>query len=207
MPQGAVRIRWGGVLRVREKSDNRSGSGAATLLLCAFLGASPAIAQEMTTSLVNIHQGSWLSDRARGLGNGGYELQDGTWVSFNRWYRSTWIDLHVDFLTQLTENNGILWGVGTGEEGEKYRIAPSLKLGFLTQTHPNPNSTLSLSVTSTFGGNLTERPCVADYGDLGTYSVNCRLAAGETAPEETLKYLVNATPERLRLWFNYRVTF
>ncbi|TIP07073.1 MAG: hypothetical protein E5X90_20540, partial [Mesorhizobium sp.] len=67
--------------------------------------------------------------------------------------------------------------------------------------------TLSLSVTSTFGGNLSEKPCVADYGDLGTYSVNCRLAAGETAPEDTLKYLVNATPERLRLWLNYRVTF
>lgn len=192
---------------MREKSDNRSGFGAAVLLLCAFLGVSPAMAQEMTTSLVDIHQGSWLSDRARGLGNGGYELQDGSWVSFNRWYHSNWVDMHVDFLTQLTENSGILWGFGTGEQAEKYRIAPSFKLGFLTQTHPSLNSTLSLSVTSTFGGNLTEKPCVADYGDLGTYSVNCRLAAGETAPEETLKYLVNATPERLRLWLNYRVTF
>ncbi|TGQ54340.1 hypothetical protein EN836_09855 [Mesorhizobium sp. M1C.F.Ca.ET.193.01.1.1] len=190
-----------------ERSDNRGGSCAAALLLSVFLGASPATAQEMTTSLVNIHQGSWLSDRARSLAAGGYELQDGSLVSFNQWYRSNWIDLHVDFLTQITENSGILWGVGTGEQGEKYRIAPSLKLGFLTQTHPSPYSTLSLSVTSIIGGNLTEKPCVADYGDLGTYSVNCRLAAGETAPEETLKYLVNATPERLRLWLNYRVTF
>ncbi|RRH95599.1 hypothetical protein EH240_24250 [Mesorhizobium tamadayense] len=192
---------------MREKSDNRGGSRTAALLLCAFLCASPAAAQEMTTSLVDIHQGSPLSDRARDLGNGGYELQDGRWVSFNRWYHANWLDLHVDLLTQLTESSGILWGIGTGEQGEKYRIAPSLKLGFLTQTHPSPSSTLSLSVTSIIGGNLTERPCVADYGNLGTYSVNCRLAAGETAPEETLKYLVNATPERLHLWLNYRVTF
>lgn len=192
---------------MRERSNKRDGFGAAALLLCLVVGASPSTAQEMTTSLVNIHQGSWLSDRARALGNGGYELQDGSWVSFNRWYHSDWVDMHVDFITQLTEDSGFLWGVGTGEQAEKYRIAPSLKLGFLTQTHPSLNSTLSLSVTSTFGGNLSEKPCVADYGDLGTYSVNCRLAAGETAPEDTLKYLVNATPERLRLWLNYRVTF
>ncbi|PBC01271.1 hypothetical protein [Mesorhizobium sp. WSM3860] len=192
---------------MRERSNNRDGFGAAALLLCVVVGASPAMTQEVTTSLVNIHQGSWLSDRARGLANGGYELQDGSWVSFNRWYHSNWVDMQVDFLTQLTENSGILWGVGTGERAEKYRIAPSLKLGFLTQTHPSLNSTLSLSVTSTVGGNLSEKPCVADYGELGTYSVNCRLAAGETAPEDTLKYLVNATPERLRLWLNYRVTF
>ncbi|UCI09336.1 hypothetical protein [Mesorhizobium sp. B1-1-8] len=191
---------------MREWSDSR-GSSPIALLLCAWLGTSPAIAQEITTSLVDIHQGSPLSDQARALGNGGYELQNGSRVSFGQWYHTNWVDMHVDLLTQLTENSGILWGFGTGEQGEKYRIAPSLKLGFLTQTHPNPNTTLSFSLTSIVGGNLTEKPCVADYGELGTYSVNCRLAAGETAPEETLKDLVNATPERLHLWLNYRVTF
>ena len=190
-----------------ERSHSRGSFRTVTLLSCAFLAASPAAAQEITTSLVNIHQGSWLSDQAHGLGSSGYELQNGNWVSFNRWYHSNWVDFHVDFLTQLTENTGILWGFGTGEEGEKYRIAPSLKLGFLTQTHPNPNSTLSLSVSSTIGGDLTEKPCTADYGDLGTYNVNCRLAAGEMPPQETLKYLVNAKPETMRLWLNYRVTF
>ena len=190
-----------------EWSHSRGGLRTATLLMCALLGASSAAAQEMTTSIVDIHQGSSLSDLARGLGNGGYELQKGSWVSFNQWYHSNWVDFHVDFLTQLTESTGILWGFGTGEGAEKYSIAPSLKLGFLTQTHPNPNSTLSLSVTSTIGGDLTEKPCVADYGDLGTYSVNCRLAAGQMAPQETLKYLVNAKPQTARLWLNYRVTF
>ena len=192
---------------MRERSGNRVSFRTTALLLYGLLAASPAIAQEMTTSLVDVHQGSPLSDRARGLGNGGYELQDGSWVSFTQWYHASWVDMHVDLLTQITQDTGILWGFGTGEEGEKYRIEPSLKLGFLTQMHPGPNSTLSLSLTTTLGGKLTEKPCEANYGDLGTYSVNCRLAASEMAPEETLKYLVNAKPESQHLWLNYRVTF
>lgn len=192
---------------MRERSNIGAGLCAAALLLCALSFASTAMAQEWTTSLVDIHQGSPLSDKARGLGNGGYELQSGSWVSFSRWYHASWVDMHVDFLTQITPDTGFLWGFGTGEQAEKYRIEPSLKLGFLTQIHPNPNSTLSLSVTSTIGGGLTEKPCEADYGDLGTYSVNCRLAAGVTAPEETLKYLVSAKPETMHLWLNYRLTF
>ncbi|MGX7874320.1 hypothetical protein ACVDG5_017590 [Mesorhizobium sp. ORM6] len=192
---------------MREKSGNRMSFRTIALLIFALFGASPVIAQEMTTSLVDIHQGSPMSDRARGLGNGGYELQSGNRVSFNQWYHASWVDMHVDLLTQITEDTGILWGFGTGEAGEKYRIEPSLKLGFLTQMHPNANGTLSLSLTTTIGGKLTEKPCEANYGDLGTYSVNCRLAASQMAPEETLKYLVNAKPESQRLWLNYRVTF
>ncbi|MER9302077.1 hypothetical protein NKJ06_25875 [Mesorhizobium sp. M0293] len=192
---------------MREKSGNRVSFRTTALLLYGLLSASPAIAQEVTTSLVDLHQGSPLSDRARGLGGGGYELQDGSRISFNQWYHASWVDMHVELLTQITEDTGILWGFGTGEEGEKYRIEPSLKLGFLTQMHPGPNSTLSLSLTTTLGGKLTEKPCEANYGDFGTYSVNCRLAASEMAPEETLKYLVNAKPESQHLWLNYRVTF
>lgn len=192
---------------MREKSGNRASLCATALLPWALLGAPQAIAQEMTTSLIDIHQGSPLSDKARGLSDGGYELQSGSRVSFNRWYQTNWVDTHVDLMTQITEDTGILWGFGTGEQGEKYRIEPSLKLGFLTQIHPSANSILSLSFTTTFGGKLTEKPCQADYGDLGTYGVNCRLAAGEMAPEETLKFLVNAKPESQHLWLNYRVTF
>ena len=192
---------------MREKSGSRVRFGTMAFLLGALIGASPAAAQDMTTSLVDIHQGSPLSDRARSLGNGGYELQNGTFVSFNQWYRASWVDMHVDLLTQITEDTGILWGFGTGEQGEKYRIEPSFKLGFLTQIHPSANSILSLSFTTTFGGSLSEKSCEADYGDLGTYSVNCRLAASQMAPEETLKYLVNAKPESQHIWLNYRVTF
>ncbi len=192
---------------MRERSNIRIGLCAAALLLCELLCASAATAQEWTTSLVDIHQGSPLSDRARGLGNGGYELQSGSWVSFNHWYSANWIDMHVDLLTQITDDTDILWGFGTGEEGEKYRIQPSFKFGFLTQTHPSANSILSFSLTSTIGGGLAEKPCQADYGDFGTYAVNCRLAAGELSPEQTLKYLVNVRPESMHLWLNYRVTF
>ncbi|OBQ70133.1 hypothetical protein [Mesorhizobium erdmanii] len=192
---------------MREKSGNRVLLCTAALVLSASLMAWSAIAQEMTTSIVDIHQGSQLSDRARSLGSGGYELQNGSRVSFNQWYHASWVDMHVDLLTPITEDTGILWGFGTGEAAEKYRIAPSLKLGFLTQMHPGPNSTLSLSFTATIGGKLTEKTCQADYGDLGSFNVNCRLAASEMAPEETLKYLVNAKPESQHLWLNYRVTF
>jgi hypothetical protein len=192
---------------MREKSGIRGSFRTTALLVSALLGASPAIAQEITTSLVDIHQGSPLSDRAKGLGDGGYELQNGSWVSFNQWYRPNWVDMHVDLITQVTDDTGILWGFGTGEQAEKYRIEPSFKFGFLTQFHPTPNSILSFSLTTTIGGSLTEKSCQADYGDLGTYSVNCRLAASEMAPEETLKYLVNAKPESQHLWLNYRVTF
>ncbi len=52
---------------MREKSGKRGGFRTAAFLLSAVLGASPAIAQEMTTSFVDIHQGSPLSDRARAL--------------------------------------------------------------------------------------------------------------------------------------------
>ncbi len=70
---------------MREKSGKRGGFRTAAFLLSAVLGASPAIAQEMTTSFVDIHQGSPLSDRARALAQGGYELQNGSWVSFDKW--------------------------------------------------------------------------------------------------------------------------
>ena len=45
------------------------------------------------------------------------------------------------------------------------------------------------------GGRFKEHSCTADYADLGGLEqVNCRLAATELAPEETLKYLVNDLP-------------
>lgn len=178
---------------------------AAALVAC--LPSPLVLAAELISSLVDIRQGSALSDLARGLTDGGYELQSGAWVSFDDWYRTDWPELHVNFLTQYTEDSGILWGFGTGERGEKYEIAPSLKLGFITQTHPRPTSTLALSVTTTLFGRFTELPCEADYGELGAYPVNCRLAAGELAPEDTLQHLVKADPARLNVSLSYRASF
>lgn len=179
----------------------------AVIALVTTLAASPVRAQQFTTSLVDIRQGSELSDKARQLGDGGYELQDGTWVSFDKWYHTDWPELHVDLLTQYAEDSGILWGIGTGEQAEKYRIDPSLTLGLITQSHPSPASTLSLTVTGTLWGKLTEFPCEADYGDLGTYTVNCRLAAGIDSPEDTLKYLLRSDPTRLHISLSFRASF
>jgi len=166
-----------------------------------------AAAQELVTSLVDIRQGSELSTLAQSLGEGGYELQDGTWVSFDEWYRTDWPEVHVELLTQYSEDSGITWGFSTGERGEKYELLPSLKLGVITQTHPKPTSTLALSLATTLLGNLEELPCEADYGELGSFSVNCRLAASELAPEDTLRYLVKAQPAQFKLSMSYRGRF
>ena len=73
---------------------------------------------------------------------------------------------------------------------------------------PSLITTLSLTVSGIFGGRLTESPCEADYGDIGgIQTVNCRLAASVLAPEETLKYLMNAAPNRLSLSLSFSGSF
>ena len=180
----------------------------ASLLLVAL--CAPAMAQEAGNSiaLIDIHQGGGLSETAARLGDGGYDLSDGTWQSFAQWYHTDWPDLTIEMITQLGNDNGILWGGGTGERGEKYTIDPSLILGLITQVHPRPNSTLSLTVTTTWFGHMSERPCEADYGPgFGVQTANCRLAANQMQPEDTLKYLVNADPSRLKLTLSYHASF
>eukprot|EP01036_Dinobryon_divergens_P058219 gene58219-77686_t len=140
----------------------------ASMLLVAL--SAPAAAQEAGNSiaLIDLHQGGGLSETAARLGDGGYELSDGTWQSF----------------------------------------AQCLILGLITQVHPRPNSTLSLTVTTTWFGHMSERPCEADYGsEFGVQTANCRLAANQMKPEETLKYLVNADPSRLKLTLSYHASF
>ncbi|WP_245418819.1 hypothetical protein [Mesorhizobium sp. WSM3864] len=152
------------------------------------------------TSLVGIYQGSELTAAANHLGRGGYELSDGTKVSFDKWYHSKWIDMRFEMLTQLSDDFGLLWGASTGQRAEKVRIEPSVKLGFILQKRPTLSTTLSLTVTSILGGNLTERPCMADYGAIGGFqTVNCRLAASQLRPADTLKYMANINPSRLKL--------
>ena len=56
---------------------------------------------------------------------------------------------------------------------------------------------------------MKERACTADYGDIGgVEQVNCRLAASEMTPTETLKYLTNALPpDRHNVWVRYTLVF
>jgi len=66
-----------------------------------------------------------------------------------------------------------------------------------------------LRAATRFGGGLKEGTCVADYGDIGgVQSVNCRLAASELPPQETLKHLFNQAPhDRVTLNFRYSINF
>jgi hypothetical protein len=166
--------------------------GCRLVFLMALLHTSlPAQAQSIleATHLLDVRQGSARSSAVRNAGFGGYELTDGTPVSFRNWYQSAWKDLHVDFLTQVDEHTGFIWGFSTGEGGDKYRITPGVKLGLVHEILATRTSTLSITATVQLGSDLRERSCTADYGDLGgVQEVNCRLAASQLPPAETLKY-------------------
>ncbi|MDR3474245.1 MAG: hypothetical protein P4M09_21560 [Devosia sp.] len=168
----------------------------------------PVAASEIITSIVSITQGSELTEAARNLEYGGYELAHGSWQSFYNWYHVDWVDVRMDMLTQYNPDFGVLWGVSTGEYGQKFEIEPSIKIGVIKQIHPTPDTTLSLTATTIFAGRLLERPCVADYGDIGgQQEVNCRLAAAPIPPQDTLSSLLNVNPETFRLVLSYQGNF
>lgn len=148
------------------------------------------------TSLVKIEQGGGLSSFIRSERGKGFELQSGEWVSFYTWYRTDLPDLKLTFITHLDRHLGIIWGVGTGERGVKYRIEPSIQLGVSYSTYFSNNWLFSLKIVQRHGGRLREKPCMADYGQIENVlqSVNCRFAASELPPEETLRYLFNEKP-------------
>jgi hypothetical protein len=189
----------------------RSRIKSNALLLCMAAtalagGLGPACAYDVIgqTFFLNIKQGSPLSDQVYKLGSGGFELSGGGSVDFRRWYRQNWTEMRVDFMTQVTEGFGILWGLSTGEWGPKYRIAPGFKIGLILQSQLTPLSSISISFTSLLGGRLREKSCEADYGDIGgVQAVNCRLAASTMQPSDTLKYLVDTRPPD-RLWVGLR---
>lgn len=146
-----------------------------------------------STHLIDLRTGSRASDAIRSAGDVSYELADGTPVDLRDWYRTTIPEISVEFLTELSDNFGLIWGFRSGESGEKYRITPGMRIGFIYQARPTRNSTLSVSVTTQLGSVLSEDSCVADYGDIGgIQTVNCRLAASTLPPEETLKYNLRA---------------
>lgn len=193
--------------------------GLALGLFAAWLSPAMAQDQQVAIHLVDMAQDSELSATAAALADGwydesaatritGYELADGTWVPFANWYRTDWPDTRVDMLTQFGEDFGLLWGFSTGERGEKYTIDPSLRIGFVAQAHPSTNSLLSLTVRAIAWGELNEKTCEGDYGDIGgVQTVNCRLAATFLPPEETLQYLAHAEPNRLHISLTYSASF
>ncbi|MCE6958350.1 hypothetical protein LAZ40_04675 [Cereibacter sphaeroides] len=156
-----------------------------------WLAAFPAWSE---THLLSVSLGSSRSEAAEDLGKGGYELADGRKVDFRDWYEAKWPDFNVQFLTEIRPDLGLIWGISTGEQGDKYRIAPGLHLGVIWQIPTGERSRLTLSATTMIGGSLREKACVADYGAIGgIQKVNCRLAATWLPPEETLDYLARVS--------------
>ncbi len=169
-------------------------TGRVWVALLALL-ASPTHALDLsTTSLAGAWAGSSRSSLAASLGVGGYELSDGTQVSFRGWYQPRIQTMNLLFRTEVADGTDVIWGVATAESGKKYRITPGVWLGLQHQARLGRNATLSASLLTLLGGGLRERPCEADYGEFGGgYRVNCRLAASALPPEQTLDYLARAS--------------
>lgn len=147
------------------------------------------------TYLIDIGQGSQLSQVMRTSQTGGFETANGNWISFKGWYSTNWTDSRLAMMTQLTPWLGFIWGASTGELGEKYTIDPSVKVGLVVRHDFAKNSSLSFKATTILGGSLREKSCIADYGEIGgQQKVNCRLAATPLAPNDTLQYLYNMKP-------------
>jgi len=182
-------------------------------LIFALQGISPSFAGSgdfiRNTYLIELNQGSQLSQTARAAGNGGFETANGRWIGLRSWYSSSWTDSQFAMMTQMTPWFGIVWGAGTGEYGQKYTIDPSIKIGFVMRTEISRNSSLSFKATALIGGALREKACSADYGAIGgVQQVNCRLAASTIAPADTLQYMYNMSPLNPFLFsLNYQISF
>ena len=165
-----------------------------TLAMAAHAASAQSFGSQ--TRLVDLQHGSGSSALARNMSIGGYELMDGTDVSFRDWYSTDMEEVRATWFTQVNDNFGLFWGLGTGEQGEKYTIDPSVTLGFHIQKPLKNNSTLSLQLTGIIGGWISEDSCTADYGAIGgVQTVNCRLAASVMRPADTLDYMVNQPPQ------------
>lgn len=149
------------------------------------------------TNLIEIKQGSELSQIVRVSGDVSYESATGSSINLSNWYKpkSQWVNSQIMFMSQVSNDFGLLWGIGTGEYGSKYTIDPSIKLGFVYRLPLTVSEQIYIRASSLIGGRLKEKSCIADYGQIGgVQEVNCRLAASVDSPEDTLKYLMNQKP-------------
>ncbi|QZA82337.1 hypothetical protein [Deefgea piscis] len=194
----------------RQRHTNKI-TAYAVLFLCLFFSSALSRSETYTsyanlqeneqdvfesTSLYDLKQGSELSDNIYSFRNVSYESSLGDAINLKNFYKTSWTDLSLTWITKLDKNFGLIWGGSTGEYGEKYTIYPKFKFGFVFQTFLSKNSRLSMYATSYLGGMLKEKACQADYGDIGgVQTVNCRLAGSTLQPAETLKYLLNKKPK------------
>ena len=167
-----------------------------------------AEASEFNIELLDFRLGGRFTSVADSLASGGFELAQGEYVSFDDWYSPKFREISVRFLSIQSPNLGLTWGFGTGERGEKYRIHPSIELGFIYQKELFPNGWLTFLADFVIGGSFLERTCTADFGRIGgVQTVNCRYAAKPIEPSETLKFLEKKRGyknSRAALIFEYR---
>lgn len=183
--------------------------GSTPVAAFSFQNFDAFIQPPASTHLIELTQGSELSKIVASYRSAGFESSEGKWIGFNKWYQTRFVDTRLTLMTPMTTEFGWIWGMSTGERGEKYAIAPSLKLGFVYQIKVAPSAFFSVRATSVLGGRIKEKACTADYGDIGgVQQVNCRLAATELQPEETLKYLLNMLPrDRNSIFLRYTFFF
>ncbi len=162
------------------------------------------------TYLIVAQQGTVMSKKISDIRNHSIENAYGQKIKFEKWYKNknSWVDSQFMWLTQIDKDSGILWGFTTGEKGEKYFIKPSVSIGLLQRFEINKNSSISFQASFQFGGRLKEKSCIADYGAVGGIQrVNCRLAATELEPKETLRYLFNEEPKDHQFMVKYQLSF
>jgi len=190
-----------------------TGVRLAISLVIALCGLIPrtVLCNELfrNTYLIELSQGSPLSQVMRASQIGGFETAGGKWVSFKEWYSTTWTVSQFALMTQMTSEFGIVYGASTGEYGQKYTIDPSLKLGLIVRKQIDKDSSIAFKATAIIGGWLREKSCTADYGEIGgLQKVNCRLAATTLSPNDTLQYMYNMRPLNPYLFLlEYRITF
>lgn len=162
-----------------------------------------------STNLIEIKQGSELSNKMASWRMGGYELSNGAPVMFKNWYTPTFTDIRVTYMTQVHKKVGFIWGFSTGENAQKYTVDPSIKLGLVFMHEFDKTSSFSLRGTTILAGRLRESACTANYGEIGgVQQVNCRLAASTMQPSQTLQYLYNEKPYNYNtLWLQYTKNF
>lgn len=164
------------------------------------------------TRLAGISMGSSFESTISRAARGSYELEGGRRQSFDNWYASDWRDLSAVFETRLDGLEGdawFVWGISTGERGEKYRVAPSLIVGYERVWTVEESAFFTIGLRAKLAGRLDEDPCTATYSLVqGPVAVNCRLAASPLPPDETLDYLWDeAPPDRFRVSIGYVVYF
>lgn len=168
----------------------------------------PARAIEPRTELLDLRLGGRFTSLVESLAIGGFELDQGRYISFDDWYTPRRPEVTVQFLTILSPEFALTWGFSTGARGRKFRIDPSVQLGIVYQYQVIPNGWLTLTLTGVIGGNLTEKACIGDWPALGgPQRVNCRFADEPIAPRKTLRALENRKgyrDSRVTLTFEYR---